>query len=92
MFNRRSHYSLRFERGYSVFVLLTDPVRMLFFLGLFASPSYFAFVYLLYLPLELVAWLRLGRQDPIYMWRSWPPCTTCSSWWRGSGPTSAGSG
>ncbi|HEY6531486.1 MAG TPA: glycosyltransferase [Acidimicrobiales bacterium] len=60
----RTHYALRYERGYSIFVLLTDPVRMLFFVTLLLSPAYFVFVYLLYLPLELAAWLRLGRRDP----------------------------
>jgi glycosyltransferase involved in cell wall biosynthesis len=61
----RMHAVLRFERSYSVFVLLTDPVRMLFFGSLFMSPHYFGFVFLLYLVLEMVAWQRLGRQDPI---------------------------
>jgi len=59
------HYSLRYERGYSVFVLLTDPLRMLLFAGLFFSPGYFVFLYLLYLPLEAAAWVRTGRQDPV---------------------------
>jgi glycosyltransferase involved in cell wall biosynthesis len=59
------HYSLRFERGYSVFVLLTDPIRMLFFAWLFLAPGYFLFLYLLYLPLELAAWWRIGRRDQL---------------------------
>lgn len=63
MGNARVHPLLRFERGYSVFVLLTDPVRMVFFVALLAAPQYFAFLYLLYLPLEFAAWLRLGRRD-----------------------------
>ena len=46
-------------------VLLTDAVRMLLFATLFFSPQYFGFLYLLYLPLELAAWLRLGRRDPL---------------------------
>ena len=65
MLDPRVHYSLRYERGYSVFVLLTDPLRMLFFVTLFFSPWYFVFLYLLYLPLEGFAWLRTGRRDPI---------------------------
>lgn len=64
LLNARIHYSLRYERAYSVFVLLTDPVRMLFFAAMVMSPMYFGFVYLIYLPLELLAWLRLGRRDP----------------------------
>ncbi len=59
------HAALRFERGYAVLVLLTDPVRMLLFASLVLSPQYFVFLYLLYLPLEFAAWLRLGRRDPI---------------------------
>jgi cellulose synthase/poly-beta-1,6-N-acetylglucosamine synthase-like glycosyltransferase len=65
MLDHRVHYSLRYERGYSVFVLLTDPLRMLFFATLLFSPSYFVFLYFLYLPLEGVAWLRTGRKDPL---------------------------
>lgn len=59
------HASLRFERGYAVMVLLTDPIRMLLFTSMLFSPQYFAFLYLLYLPLELMAWVRVGRRDPI---------------------------
>jgi glycosyltransferase involved in cell wall biosynthesis len=65
MLDARIHYSLRYERGYSVFVLLTDPLRMIFFAGLLFSPGYFVFLYLLYLPLEAAAWLRTGRKDPV---------------------------
>ncbi len=65
MLDPRVHYSLRYERGYSVFVLLTDPLRMLFFASLLFSPGYFLFLYLLYLPLEVAAWLRTGRKDPV---------------------------
>jgi glycosyltransferase involved in cell wall biosynthesis len=64
MLDPRVHYSLRYERGYSVFVLLTDPLRMLFFISLLFSPGYFVFLYLLYLPLEVAAWWRTGRKDP----------------------------
>ncbi len=65
MLDPRVHYSLRYERGYSVFVLLTDPLRMLFLVTLFFSPWYFVFLYLLYLPLELAAWWRTGREDSV---------------------------
>jgi cellulose synthase/poly-beta-1,6-N-acetylglucosamine synthase-like glycosyltransferase len=65
MLDPRVHFSLRYERGYSVFVLLTDPLRMLFFATLLFSPGYFVFLYLLYLPLEAAAWLRTGRKDPV---------------------------
>ena len=65
MMDPRAHFSLRYERGYSVFVLLTDPLRMLFFFTLLFSPGYFVFLYLLYLPLEAAAWLRTGRKDPV---------------------------
>jgi glycosyltransferase involved in cell wall biosynthesis len=65
MLNYRVHYSLRYERGYSVFVLLTDPLRMVFFVTMLFSPAYFVFLYLLYLPLELAAWWRTDRKDPI---------------------------
>ena len=67
MLDRRVHFSLRYERGYSVFVLLTDPLRMVFFATLFFSPGYFVFLYLLYLPLEAAAWWRTGRKDPVGM-------------------------
>ena len=65
MLDPRVHYSLRYERGYSVFVLLTDPLRMLFLVTLLFSPWYFVFLYLLYLPLELAAWWRTGREDSV---------------------------
>jgi hypothetical protein len=61
-----------------VFVLLTDPLRMLFFAGLLFSPGYFVFLYLLYLPLEAAAWLRTGRKDPVGVCCS-RRSTTCSN-------------
>ena len=65
MLDPKIHTALRFERGYAVLVLLTDPVRMLMFASLLFAPQYFVFLYFLYLPLEFAAWLRLGRRDPI---------------------------
>lgn len=67
LLNPHVHPLLRVERAYSLFVLLTEPIRMLFFFTLFLSPLYFLFVYCLYLPLELLAWWRLGRVDPLHV-------------------------
>ncbi len=64
LFKPSAHFSLRLERAYALMVLLTDPLRMMLFASLLFSPQYFAFLYVLYLPLEIVAWLRLGRRDP----------------------------
>jgi cellulose synthase/poly-beta-1,6-N-acetylglucosamine synthase-like glycosyltransferase len=61
----RIHWTLRLERAYSIFVLLTDPLRMAFFFTLLLKPWYFVFLYLVFLPLELIAWLRVGRVDPL---------------------------
>jgi cellulose synthase/poly-beta-1,6-N-acetylglucosamine synthase-like glycosyltransferase len=61
----RTHYMLKVDRAYAIFILLTDPIRMALFVALLLYPSAFLVLLAMYWPLELVAWLRTGRRDSL---------------------------
>jgi hypothetical protein len=61
----RTHYMLKVERAYAIFILLTDPIRMALVVALFLYPTAFFVLLAMYWPLELVAWLRTGRRDSL---------------------------
>ncbi len=63
----RTHYILKAERAYLLFVFLTDPIRMVFWPLLFLNPRLFGTLFLFYLFLETLSWLKTGRQDPWYV-------------------------
>ncbi len=57
------HYLLKFERAYLLFILLTDPIRMLFIFHIFLFPINFLILYSFYVLLETMCWLKTGRKD-----------------------------
>lgn len=61
------HYMLKLERAYLIFILFTDPIRMLFFLSIIFYPLNFLILYGLYLFLETGCWLKTGRKDGFFV-------------------------
>lgn len=61
------HLVLKLEKAYLVFILLTDPLRMLFSITIFLHPLNFLILYTFYLILETVCWIRVGRKDKYYI-------------------------
>jgi cellulose synthase/poly-beta-1,6-N-acetylglucosamine synthase-like glycosyltransferase len=67
-----THYLLKIEKAYALFILLTEPFRMLaFFLILFAPIGSFmthlALIWLFYVWVEMAAWLKTGRLSPVWV-------------------------
>jgi cellulose synthase/poly-beta-1,6-N-acetylglucosamine synthase-like glycosyltransferase len=67
-----THYLLKIEKAYALFILLTEPFRMLaFFLILFAPIGSFmthlALIWLFYVWVEMAAWLKTGRLSPLWV-------------------------
>lgn len=72
LWHPRIHPLMKLEETYSLFVLLTEPFRVIFFLlVLFAPAGSFAAhilrLTLFYIVIEVCAWLKMGRKDPLWV-------------------------
>lgn len=57
------HYLLKSEKAYNIYILLTDPLRILFLWTLFLRPRYLVATYLLYLTFNIAMWVKTRRKD-----------------------------
>jgi glycosyltransferase involved in cell wall biosynthesis len=67
LFSPRFHYLLKAEKAYQMYLLVTDPIRMLFFWLIFFHPYQALVLYLFYSLFSLVVWFKIGRKDPIWL-------------------------
>jgi glycosyltransferase involved in cell wall biosynthesis len=65
--SRRANFVLKFEKGYQVFITLTDPLRVILFPLFFFDPLGFLIVYSAYAGLEIILWLWTKRVDSIFI-------------------------
>ena len=63
--SRRAKFALKFEKGYQVFITLTDPLRFVLFPLLFLDPVGFLIVYAAYAGLEIILWFWTKREDSL---------------------------
>jgi glycosyltransferase involved in cell wall biosynthesis len=63
--SRRAKFALKFEKGYQVFITLTDPLRFVLFPLLLLDPVGFVIVYAAYAGLEIILWLWTKRADSL---------------------------
>ncbi len=63
--SRRAKFALKFEKGYQVFIVLTDPMRLVLFPLILLDPVGFLIVYLTYVGLELILWIWTKRVDSL---------------------------
>lgn len=67
LINPRFHFLLKAEKAYQMYLLMTDPLRMLFFWAVFAYPVQAGLLYLFYTAFCMAIWLKLGRKDPFWI-------------------------
>jgi cellulose synthase/poly-beta-1,6-N-acetylglucosamine synthase-like glycosyltransferase len=68
----KTHYMLKLEKSYALFILLTDPFRMMFFGLILFAPfgsflTHMSLIFGLYILIELVAWQKTGRESPLWI-------------------------
>jgi cellulose synthase/poly-beta-1,6-N-acetylglucosamine synthase-like glycosyltransferase len=63
----KHHYLLKAEKAYSLYIYVTDPLRMLFYWILFTRPTHVFAAYGFYAFLSLVVWLKTKRKDKLYI-------------------------
>jgi len=63
--SRRAKFALKFEKGYQVFITLTDPLRLVLFPLMILDPIGFGLVYAAYAGLEIILWFWTKRQDSL---------------------------
>lgn len=61
--SRRAKFALKFEKGYLVFITLTDPLRLVLFPIMLVDPLGFFIVYAMYVCLEIILWIWTKRVD-----------------------------
>lgn len=61
--SRRARFALKFEKGYQVFITLTDPLRFVLFPLVLLDPVGFLVVYAAYAGLEVILWYWTKRED-----------------------------
>lgn len=90
LFSTKTHFLLKLERSYELFVFMTDPLRIIFFGTAFIYPINFLLLYVLYLCVETLGWFKTGRKDsfsvvlvsPIYsVFIKTPARFLASFWW-----------
>lgn len=67
-----SHYLLKTEKAYQMFLLLTDPLRMLLVWVILTHPLMRTQLYFYYLLLNLFVWFKVGRKDPLWVTLIYP--------------------
>lgn len=67
-FGKNTPWRLRYDAIYSLFLIVTDPLRIIALPFLIASPKYFLAFYLFYVLLEAFPYFRMGRQESILVW------------------------
>ena len=73
IFQRKTPLALRYDAlYYSVFVTLTDPLRLLAFPVLIFNPSVAAILYVTYVALESIPYFVLKRKDPYWVVLTFP--------------------
>jgi cellulose synthase/poly-beta-1,6-N-acetylglucosamine synthase-like glycosyltransferase len=63
----RFHYILKIEKAYQMYLLVTEPIRMLFFWLVYLNPFRAVILYGLYTVMTFIAWVKIGRKDPIWL-------------------------
>lgn len=63
----RFHFLLKAEKAYQMYLLMTDPLRMLFFWTIFVYPLQAAILYVFYTCLVIAVWVKIGRKDPFHV-------------------------
>lgn len=63
LLSTKHHYLLKSEKAYNIYILLTDPLRILFLWTLFLRPKYLVATYALYLVLNIAMWFKTQRRD-----------------------------
>ncbi len=67
LLDSRHHFLLKAEKAYSIYIYVTDPLRILFFWILFTRPTNIFVTYGFYAILSLMIWIKTGRKDKLYV-------------------------
>ncbi len=65
--SRRAKFALKFEKAYQVFIVLSDPLRLILFPLFVIDPGGFAMAYAAYTALEVILWFWTKRKDRIWI-------------------------
>jgi cellulose synthase/poly-beta-1,6-N-acetylglucosamine synthase-like glycosyltransferase len=72
LFSPNVDYILKVDRAYQMYVVLTDPIRMVFIWTFLFHPLASLISYVYYVLLGIITWLKLGAKDPIWVVLTFP--------------------
>lgn len=74
VFSPKAHYLLKLNRAYYLFVFLTEPLRIILIVNYILTFSLIEYIpiYLSYLLLNTIAWIKVGRVDSFWVLLAFP--------------------
>ncbi len=60
----KTHYLLKLERAYNLFIFLTEPLRMLLWVYVIFHLQALLILYIFFVGMGYLAWFKLGKKDP----------------------------
>ncbi len=66
------HFLLKSEKAYSLYIYLTDPLRLLFLWVLVFRPANLIVIFLFYFAVNFFVWLRTGFKDSFFVVIAFP--------------------
>jgi glycosyltransferase involved in cell wall biosynthesis len=63
----RTHYLLKFEKVYQIYIFLTDPFRLLFLWLFLVQPQQSIATYFIYVYFGIILWIKTRSKDPIWV-------------------------
>ncbi len=72
LFSPKSHYLLKAEKAYYLYIYLTDPLRILFLWVLLLRPINILLIYAFYLSFSIWVWARLRFKDELTVVLAYP--------------------
>lgn len=67
IFSKKTHWLLKAERAYNLFILLTEPLRVFLWLVMFTRPFATLVLLLFFVLMSLLSWFKTGRKDPLWV-------------------------
>jgi cellulose synthase/poly-beta-1,6-N-acetylglucosamine synthase-like glycosyltransferase len=67
LFTPKSPYLLKVEKAYKLYLVTTDPLRVLYFWVIIIHPEKTLLFYCFYLVLAFASWLKTGHKDPFWI-------------------------
>lgn len=67
LINPKLHYLLKAEKAYKIYLLITDPIKLLYFWIVIFYPIRAGIMYIYYLITAIIVWFKTGKKDSFWL-------------------------